>query len=91
METPDVFYWKLTRGGGELVRVTVPRNRDVAILLFVNNVWFIGVRGERRTCDTCKLEQNSLQLKADNNFNKKLHFIEDDLKIWIRLFFQIWF
>ena len=39
--------------------------------------WFIVVRGKFRTCDTHKMvlfHENSLQFKAIDNFDKKLHF-----------------
>ena len=41
---------------GWVVRITVPKNCDIALLLFVTNVWFIVVRGELRTCDTSKMD-----------------------------------
>ena len=39
-----------------VVRVTVPKNHDRALLLFVKNVWFIVVRGELRTCDSSEID-----------------------------------
>ena len=41
---------------GWVVRVTVPKNRDIVLVLFVINVWFIVVIGELRTCDTSKMD-----------------------------------
>ena len=62
---------------GLVVRVTIPKNCDIALLLFIRNTWFTVVRGELRTCDTSKMVlfcENSLQFKVVNNFGKKLHF-----------------
>ena len=53
------------------------KNHDVTILLFVRNVELIIIRGELRTCGTCKLGffcKISLQLKVVSNFDKKILF-----------------
>ena len=39
-----------------MVRVTIPKNLDVNVLLFVRSIWFIAARVVIRTCDTCEME-----------------------------------